>query len=60
MGVTYEFWISAKNIVGFGEQGVETIRTPDGSELFNLTKFTQSQKIVRLVLGALCQNSGIQ
>ncbi len=32
MGATYEFRISAKNAVDFGEQAVETIRTPDGSE----------------------------
>lgn len=36
MGATYEFRIAAKNAVDFGEQAVETIRTPDGSELLNL------------------------
>ena len=39
MGATYEFRISAKNAVDFGEQAVETIRTPDGSELLNLARF---------------------
>ena len=31
-GVTYEFRVSAKNSVDYGEEAVETIRTPDGSE----------------------------
>lgn len=32
-GVEYEFRISAKNSVDFGDVALETITTPDGSEL---------------------------
>ena len=31
-GVEYEFRISARNAVDYGEQAVETVRTPDGSK----------------------------
>ena len=37
-GATYEFRISAKNNVDYGEQAVKTIRTPDGSELQSPTQ----------------------
>ena len=33
-GALYEFRIAAKNDVDYGEEGVERIWTPDGSEWF--------------------------
>ena len=34
-GVEYEFRVSAKNSVDYGEPSSEKLTTPDGSELFN-------------------------
>lgn len=31
-GTTYEFRVSAKNNVDYGERAVDTIRTPDGGK----------------------------
>ena len=53
MGVTYEFRISAKNAVDFGEQAVETINTPDGSELLNLKRFTLCFPLIEAGTGLL-------
>ena len=39
-GVVYEFELSARNDVDFGDVAVQTIRTPDGSQyLFPLYNF---------------------
>ncbi len=44
MGSTYEFRVSAKNAVDFGEVARQTIRTPDGSELVNLDRISGSRQ----------------
>ena len=38
-GVEYEFRVSAKNSVDYGEPSSEKLTTPDGSELFNFIVF---------------------
>lgn len=38
-GTTYEFRVSAKNDVDYGERAVATIKTPDGGQLFFVRDF---------------------
>jgi len=35
-GVVYKFQLSARNEIDYGDDAVQTIRTPDGSELLPL------------------------